>query len=228
MSRDWPRRFTAIVAAVALASTGILVAINIQAPSSQAEGVHHSASHAGSTSQDAIRLRNKMRRLWEDHIVWTRQFIVSAVADLPDVDTAAGRLLANQNHIGNAIKRYYGDAAGEALTDLLREHILIAAELLTAAKDGDQEAFDDANARWHQNGNDIADFLNAANPENWKRSEMRSMMADHLERTLAEASARLTGDWDADVAAYNGIHRQILHMADMLSRGIIRQFPGKF
>jgi hypothetical protein len=169
-----------------------------------------------------------MRKLWEDHIVWTRLFIVSAVAELPDVESAAGRLLANQDHIGNAIKPYYGNAAGEALSSLLRDHILIAADLLNAAKSGDSAGVEEANARWHANANEIADFLSAANPRNWPQDEMRDMMAKHLEWTLAEAVARLNADWDRDVAAYERIHRDILHMADMLSIGIIKQFPGRF
>ena len=194
----------------------------------QAEASTHGSSHGVERSPQAAELRSDMRRLWEDHIVWTRQFIVSAVADLADVETAAGRLLANQDDIGDAIKPYYGEAAGEQLSALLRDHILIAADLVSAAKSGDQAAFESANSRWSDNANDIAGFLNAANPRNWDRDEMRAMMADHLALTLAEASARLSQDWEADVAAYDSIHEQILHMADMLASGIIKQFPGRF
>ena len=169
-----------------------------------------------------------MRRLWEDHIVWTRQFIVSSVADLPDANTAAGRLLANQDHIGDAIEPYYGEEAGDALSALLRDHILIAADILTAAKNGDSAGVEEANGRWQDNADEIADLLAIANPDNWPQEEMREMMAGHLEWTLAEAVARLNADWDADVAAFDRIHRDILHMADMLSIGIINQFPGRF
>jgi hypothetical protein len=169
-----------------------------------------------------------MRKLWEDHITWTRMFIVSAVSDLPDTGTAAGRLLLNQEHIGNAIAPFYGDEAGDALTALLKDHILIAADLLTAAKEGDQEAVAEASQRWDDNAVEIATFLSDANPDNWDHEEMTAMMRDHLELTLSEAVARLNADWDADVAAYDKIHRQILHMSDMLTRGIVRQFPHRF
>lgn len=175
-----------------------------------------------------IALREAMRKLWEDHITWTRVYIIDVAADLSSADATAQRLLRNQTDIGNAIKPFYGKAAGDKLTALLRGHILTAAELLAAAKAGDNTKFADARTRWYANADEIAAFLSAANPKQWSRAGMRSMMRDHLDLTLQEASARLKGDWAADIAAYDRVHNQILRMADMLSTGIIRQFPQKF
>ena len=221
------KRTASLAVAVLMAATvGIVTYASTASETAEATTSHNHARDA--RSRAGIALRNKMRKLWEDHIVWTRQFIVSTIADLPDADTAAGRLLANQDHLGNAIKPFYGEEAGEALTALLRDHILIAADILNAAKTGDSAGVEEANARWHVNADEIADFLSGANKANWPRDEMRSMMDGHLEWTLNEAVARLNGDWTADVQAYNRIHRDILHMADMLSIGIINQFPGRF
>jgi hypothetical protein len=226
------RNGTAAFATAALMAASVGVASYVSTSPDAAEAstrhsVHHQ-SNSQTRSRPAVKFRNQMRKLWEDHIIWTRQFIVSAVADLPDTNTAAGRLLANQDHIGDAIKPYYGAEAGEALSALLRDHILIAADILNAAKSGDAAGVEEANARWHDNANEIADFLSAANPNQWPQDEMREMMAQHLEWTLAEAVARLNANWGADVSAFDRIHRDILHMADMLSIGIIKQFPGRF
>ena len=223
------RSGTATFAVAALMAATVGVVADVSNPSDAAHAsTAHAEDRADTRSREAIQLRNQMRKLWEDHVTWTRMFIVSAVADLPDAETAAGRLLANQDHIGDAIKPYYGDAAGEQLSTLLRDHILIAADILTAAKAGDSAGVEEANGRWHVNANEIADFLSAANKANWPRAEMRSMMSGHLDWTLTEAVARLNADWAGDVKAYNRIHRDILHMADMLSIGIINQFPGRF
>ena len=225
------RNAAAAVATAALMAATVGLLGYVSAPTDAAHASTHSGHHSGKASKrsrQAVRFRNEMRKLWEDHIVWTRQFIVSAVADLPDTNTAAGRLLANQDDIGDAIKPYYGENAGDALSILLRDHILIASDIITAAKDGDSAGVEEANGRWHDNADEIADFLSAANPKHWPQDEMRDMMAEHLEWTLAEAVARLNADWDADVAAYDRIHHDILHMADMLSIGIIQQFPGRF
>jgi hypothetical protein len=175
--------------------------------------------------------RADMRALWEDHIVWTRQYIVSAATlgdDLPDIGPTAARLFANQDDIGAAIAPFYGDAAGSALTALLTDHIAIAADAIATAKAGDAAGLDAALAAWYGNADDIAAFLADANPTNWPFEAMSAHMRDHLDHTLDEAVARLNGDYEADIAAYDAVHEQILHMADMLSDGIIAQFPQLF
>jgi hypothetical protein len=189
-----------------------------------------SASSLKSEADSSKRMafHDAMRKLWEDHITWTRVFIISAAGDLPDKATATDRLLQNQVDIGNAIKPYYGDEAGNKLTTLLKEHITTAAEVLAAAKANHATKLADANKRWFANADQIADFLSGANPKNWPQAEMRSMMHDHLDLTTKEVVARLHGDWAGDVAAYESVHQQILHMADGLSSGIINQFSKKF
>ena len=178
-------------------------------------------------SSKGEQLRMAMHKLWEDHIVWTRNVILNIMDDLPGTDQAVSRLLKNQDDIGNAVKPFYGEAGGKELTRLLREHITTAADLLKAAKTGNNSAFDAANKKWSANADEISDFLSKANP-NWKLADMKKMMHDHLTLTTDEAVARLKKDYEADVKAYDKVHDEILMMADMLTDGIIKQFPGKF
>ena len=178
-------------------------------------------------SSKSEQLRMAMHKLWEDHIVWTRNVILNIMDDLPGTEQAVNRLLKNQDDIGNAVKPFYGEAGGKELTRLLREHITIAADLLKAAKAGNNSAFDAANKKWFVNADEISDFLSKANP-NWKLNDMKKMMHDHLTLTTEEAVARLKKDYAADVKAYDKVHDEILMMADMLTDGIIKQFPGKF
>ena len=192
----------------------------------------------GTQSVDAANARasrqefhDAMRKLWEDHITWTRMFIVSKATladDLPDIGPTVDRLLQNQADIGNAIAPFYGADAAAALTNLLNVHILTAADVLTAAKAGDTDALNAALAAWYANAHDIAVFLNSANPNNWPLDDIDAMMREHLDLTLAEAVARLEGRYADDIALYEQVHVQILEMADMLSDGIIRQFPAAF
>ena len=191
----------------------------------------HNHAHAKKdrlSNEKQLALHDGMRKLWEDHITWTRLAIVSFAADLPDFDATAGRLLANQDDIGDAIKPYYGRDAGQQLTSLLKEHITGAVVLLQAAKAGDDEQFAQAKDAWYRNGDEIAAFLNQANPRQWSFERMSTLMRGHLDQTLEEASARLNGDFAADIRAYDEIHHHILVMADTLSSGIIKQFPHRF
>ena len=170
-----------------------------------------------------------MRKLWEDHITWTRLVILGTFEDLPDLAPSTQRLLQNQEDLGNTIKPFYGEEAGEQATHCpATDHILIAAEILQAAKNNDQTALEEATDRWYANADDIAEFLNSANPKSWPLEEMKTMMREHLDLTLEEAVTYLNGDYEASIAAYDLVHEQALHMADMLRAGIIKQFPNKF
>jgi hypothetical protein len=179
-------------------------------------------------SRGELAFRNDMRRLWEDHVTWTRLAVISLTTDAPDTEETVARLLRNQTDIGNAIKPFYGEAAGQELTRLLRDHILIAADLIAAARTGDEAALGEAQARWTANADEIAAFLASANPREWTVDELKAMLAEHLRLTTNEAVARLQGDWAADVAAYDAIHLHALDMADLLSSGIVAQFPRRF
>ena len=170
----------------------------------------------------------EMRYLWADHASWTRDVIIGLLDQTPDAHNALARLLQNQVDIGNAIKPYYGDAAGQALTDLLTEHIVLAGDILVAARDGDTEGFNRANIAWYQNGDDISVFLNSANPENWELEPMKMHMNHHLDLTLAEAVAHLEGRHDDEVQIYDDVFEQLMGLADILADGIANQFPDQF
>lgn len=199
--------------------------------SGQDAAAHGDATHgstAASVTPKELALREEMRRLWEDHVMWTRLAIIGLTADAPDTQATVARLLRNQTDIGNAIRPFYGAAAGRQLTALLRRHILVAADLIASARTGDQDGVAAQQARWTRNADEIAAFLASANPGSWERGEMKTMMRAHLRLTTDEVVARLRKDWAADVRAYDRTHRQILRMADMLSAGLVAQFPARF
>ena len=213
----------ALIALVALFSALATLAVS-GGHDAQAHGHDHAKARI---SVEELTFRQDMRKLWEDHVTWTRLAVISLTTGSPDTEATVGRLLQNQDDIGDAIAPFYGEEAGNRLATLLREHITIAADLIAAAKAGNQPEVARQQARWEANADEIARFLNSANPR-WKLDETRSMLLEHLQLTTSEVVARLQSDWTADVAAYDEIHRQALHMADMLSTGIVAQFPKRF
>lgn len=178
-------------------------------------------------TQSAVELRMEMRKLWEEHITYTRNYIISAVAGLDDAGAIAGRLLKNQDDIGAAIKPVYGEEAGSKLAALLRDHITIAVDVVKAAKAGATNDLAQADTKWHVNADDIAAFLGGANP-NWTKKDLTDMLYRHLELTTGEVVGRMKKDWAADIEAYDKGHAHMLMFADALTKGIVKQFPDKF
>src|SRR5688500_8120003 len=117
------RRRTGTAAAAAVATVAVAAA---------PAAAHTGSPFAPTGTIDAAvdHFRSEMRKLWEDHVTWTRLAIISVAGDLPDLGATVDRLMRNQDDIGNALKPIYGDAAGDRLTALLKEHISIAADLL--------------------------------------------------------------------------------------------------
>lgn len=187
----------------------------------------HSSMYKATKVTAAVELRMAMRQLWEEHITYTRNYIISAVAGLPDKDAVAQRLLRNQDDIGNAIKPYYGDAAGGKLTALLRDHIVVATEVVKAAQGGDATQLANAQKKWSANGQEIAAFLSGANPH-WRKTTLEAMLQKHLDLTSGEVVGRLNKDWAGDIKAYDDGHMHMLMFADMLADGVAKQFPAKF
>lgn len=237
-----PRRLVATVALVfalvlALAAWGLprlsAEAAPAQPPATTVTVAAHARGHQQSqavrlTKPSQVIFHDQMRKLWEDHVTWTRLAIVTFADDSASFPATAERLLQNQADIGDAIKPYYGQAAGNQLTALLNDHILIAVDLLQAAEAGDTAAVTEARARWATNGDDIGNFLGTADPRNWPAPEMRAAMAVHLEQTFNEAANELGGNYAASVTDYDAAHLHMLDMADVLSNGIMQKFPKKF
>lgn len=188
----------------------------------------HPVMAVDSTANSAqIALHSAMRTLWAEHMQWTYDTVVAFAADSTGLNATIGRILQNQVDIGNAIAPYYGDAAATQLTALLTTHIKDAVPVLVAAKAGDTAALDTAVAAWYANAQEIGDFLATANP-NWKQADMRDMMKSHITQTIGYATDLLTGDYAKAITDYDAAEAHMVQMADMLSTGIIAQFPDKF
>jgi len=183
---------------------------------------------ADQPKMDQQAYRNRMHRLWENHGNWTHLFIISTLDDLEYRNPTRNHLLENQHNIGEALEPFYGDEAGEQFVALLEEHVQITDEMLHAAKNADAAAFELTVAHWYANADQVAEFLHEANPDHWPLKETKAILREYLDLTLEIAIARWNGDYAADIAASDKAHDQAIAIADMLSEGIIKQFPDRF
>jgi len=222
------RRSTLTLAGLIALASMIVVLDAVGTRESHAAGHDTHGSAATGTSAEAVALHDEMRALWEAHGAWTHMVIVSFAGNVPNLAAEEQVLLQNQVDIGNAVKPYYGTAAGDNLTRLLKAHILGAVAVLVAAKSGDKSKLAQAETEWFANGREIADFLHAADPRFLSRSAARRMMNIHLTQVIQQGVDELTGNYLADARAFAPYIRHILDMADMISSGIISQFPARF
>jgi len=174
-----------------------------------------------------VDLNRRLRSLWEQHIQWTRLTVNSIVGKLPDEQATTARLLRNADDFAAALKPYYGSAVADQFGNLLREHLVIAAQLVKALQAGDSQAAGEINARWYANADAIAEFLSRINPY-WSSQVWQDMMHEHLKLLTGEVATRLAGNYIENVATSDAIEAQVLEMADMMSYGIFQQFPMAF
>lgn len=178
-------------------------------------------------TKSEVDLTNALRMLWEQHIAWTRMSIISMIAGLPDVELVTNRLLRNPIDFEKALKLFYGDKIASNFRDLLKAHLVIAAELVKAAKVGNKEVAANAEKRWYANAGEIATFLGRINPYR-SQDDWKAMLHEHLALTKSEAVDILTGNYEEGIKVYDEIEKQALKMADVMVKGIVKQFSEKF
>jgi len=175
----------------------------------------------------AVELRGDLRKLWEDHITYIRNYIISALAGLPDVTEVKNRLIKNQESLGEVFKPYYGNEAVNCITSLLKDHIKITTEVVKAAKERNRIELEKADKKWHKNADDIASALNGLN-SNWKKQDLKDMLYHHLKFISGQVTSRVNQEWKKDIDYYDKGHEHILKFADVITKGIVEQFPKKF
>lgn len=184
-------------------------------------------SHKQCLTPSLIELKDNFRKLWSDHVIWTKNYIVSAFTDSEDKDKVLARLLQNQQDIGNVFKPYYGEAVGDKLAQLLREHIVIAGKVIDAVKAGNQTDAEKYNKEWYANADEIAKFLSSQNPK-YSYEQLQEMLHEHLELITDDVMARVKKDWDAEIVAFDKGLEHMMMFGDLLTEGIVKQFPENF
>ncbi|MFJ8512501.1 hypothetical protein [Lysinibacillus xylanilyticus] len=163
------------------------------------------------------------RILWMEHVNWTRMTIISIVFGLPDLPFVQERLLQNATDLGNCLRPFYGDQIADRYAELIKEHLLIAAQLVTAAAKGDTATADAKEKEWYSNADDIAVFLNQINPY-LSVEEVQKMFYTHLALTKKEAVTMIQKNYQEDIQVFDDIEAEALAMSDMIASAIVMQF----
>lgn len=172
-------------------------------------------------------LNHYLRILWMEHVYWRRMLIQSIAFSSPNEDAVTNRLLQNLKDFKTALRPFYGEENGEWFEDLMTERFTIGKELFRNIKAGNISAADDAERRWYQNADRIAEFLGNLNP-NWSVQDWKKMLYDDLAMLKVEASDMISGDYDDSIYIFGNIEQEAMKMADTMAWGIVRQFHQYF
>lgn len=176
----------------------------------------------------ALAAQNALRDLWVDHIFWVRNVVQARVADDADrAEIAEQQVVANAKAIAGAIAPYYGQAASDALFELLAGHWGAIDDYLdaTLADDGAKQSA--ASKRLAANADEIAAFLSGANP-NWPVDTLRGLLAAHGAHHVQQIEQLVAKQYAEEALTWTAMKDHMYVIADALAAGIAKQFPEKF
>ena len=214
----------------------LMLALFVAITAANAQQMNHAPMEDNTSAKMAPMMKNPkvlelnrtMRELWNAHMYWTLITVDAYFNDPKGLSAKLERLLQNQKDIGTAIVPFYGQAAGDQLAKLLTEHIQLAVPVLKAAKENDKEALDKSVKEWYANAKEIGSFLASANPENWTAKETQAALEMHITHTIAYSVSILKGDYTKSFDGFEEALNHMIQLADILTEGIVKQFPGKF
>lgn len=172
-------------------------------------------------------LNNAMREVWIQHVYWTRMLLISIAARLQDQMAVTKRLLENPEDIADVFGEFYPKEVTDVIARLLTEHLQIGSALITALRDGKNAEAAMLTRQWYANADQMAAAFARINPQ-YREEDVRQMLYRHLGLTQKEVAARLAGEYEADIDAFDEVEEEILEMADYFTRGLVMQFPQRF
>ncbi len=164
---------------------------------------------------------NQLRKLWEQHVYWTRFFIISTLADLNDIDEVTTRLLQNPKDFAKLLEYFYGVQIANQFQNLFTEHLMIGGDLVNALKKN-EDTVSAIRKKWYANADSIAKFLSDINPY-WEKNAWTDMLYDHIKMTEEEAYLYLHGNYTDSIEIFDKIENEALKMADYMFEGIMKQ-----
>ena len=165
----------------------------------------------------------EIRDLWTQHATWTGMAVKSITLQLPDEEVVVNRLLRNPMDFSFALRPFYGPVVADEFANLLTEHLQLAGAFIKATMAGDRINAIQLENKWYQNADEIAAFLGNINPY-WSDDNWRLMLHEHLGFVKILTFSLLDGNYAGNVETYDIFSVQALEMANMMAKGIIRQF----
>ena len=135
--------------------------------------------------------------------------------------------MQNPRDFEAALRTFYGNDNASALSDLMLDQLNIATDLVNAMINADAEAQADAERRWNENADEIASFLHSINSY-WSEADLRTIFRSNLDLLKQLVSDMMARNFEASNDTFTNLERQAMELADVMTQGIVRQFPQFF
>jgi len=161
----------------------------------------------------------KSNQLWNEHICYTRNAIISLLNGTKDLDAVSDRLMKNQEDIAELLYPYYDRNDVDAYTAVLKEHVVLAVSLVNKIKTGEDTT--EATKAWYDNGDKMLTWMENENSYYWSRIVTQPLWNDHLKWTIDEATNRVKEDWVADIETFDNNRYCMGKWAELYATGIV-------
>jgi hypothetical protein len=169
----------------------------------------------------------EMSRLWIDDAIWSRQAILCLVDRLPGTEETLYRLMINQEDMGRMFTKYYGLEKGDEFCQLISSNTALTISIIRNKSSNNTEDLKAASDRMDYNVKRIIEYLIKVNP-NWSKEELSYLMLLHSQLFDLQLQNRVTENFSYDVEVFDKIITETYKLANVLSEGIIKQFPERF
>ena len=173
-----------------------------------------------------MNLINTLRKFWFELPMWRRDYLVSYAADLGDTEILGKKLYDLPTDIGDVLEAFLGNVIARKIEGMIREQIVIGAQILYEEKENNVEAINKNTSRLYQNVDQMAAYLAQINPY-WDEQTWKNLLYDYYSTTLLEMVAVLAKKYRESVILYESMEDQALNIADYMVEGIIPYFTGK-
>jgi hypothetical protein len=172
-----------------------------------------------------MNLINTLRKFWLELPMWRRAYLVSYASNFGDVEMVGNKLYQMPTDIGDVLEVFFGDTIARKIEGMLREQIVIGAEILRSEKTGDTKAINESTARLYQNADQMAAYFAQINP-NWDETVWKNLLYDYYKTTILEMVTILAGKYAESITLYESMENQALNLADYMAKGMIPYFTN--
>jgi hypothetical protein len=189
-------------------------------------------------NEKTLIFRMDSRTLWTKYALGLVNYAVSSVAGLSTTPSVEERLTKSATLIGDYFVPYYGIRAGSDIGKLLADIFETGVEVVEVSKSkGDIVPLQ---IKWAEQTRALAELFNKLNPGQYPTSLLEEMLYALTKLWTDNINARITQNIILNAQSIDGINKLVItgianhvnkgyqSLADVLSRGVIAQYPLSF